>query len=127
MAPPRFFALAATVCFAAMVCSARPPAPGHPIVGTWRLSVPGTKCQETWRFRADGTAHNVSGSEESTSEYEISDEPNARGYYVLSDTIIEINGQPDCQGGITPVGDHATVYLMPTIEGGILALHESKS
>ena len=89
--------------------------------------MPGTMCQETWQFRADGTTHNVSGSEESTSEYEISDEPNAAGYYVLSDTIKETNGQPDCQGATTPVGDHAVVYLMPTTNGGfLLCMHPNQ-
>jgi hypothetical protein len=114
----RSFLLGAAIFFSAMACSARPPALGHPIIGTWHLSVPGTVCQETWEFRADGTTHNVSGSEESTSEYEISDAPNAQGYYVLSDTIKEINGQPDCKGAKIPVGDRALVYLMPTTSGG---------
>jgi hypothetical protein len=104
-------------CLVAMVCLARPPVSGHPIVGTWHLSTPGTTCIETWQFRADGTSQNISGAEETTSEYEISDEL-VRGYYVLSDTIKTSNGQPDCEGASTPVGDKVTVYLLPTNEGG---------
>ena len=61
--------------------------------------------------------NDISGSEESTSEYEISDEP-VNGYYVLTDTIRNTNGQPDCQGTTTPVGDKAIVYLLPTTNGG---------
>jgi hypothetical protein len=110
-------ALGGAACLIAMACLARPPVSGHPIVGTWQLSTPGTTCKETWEFRADGTTHNVSGTEESTSEYEISDEL-VRGYYVLTDTIKTSNGQPDCEGSSTPVGDRATLYLLPTNEGG---------
>ena len=110
-------ALAGGASLVAIACLARPPASGHPIVGTWHLSTPGATCEETWRFRADGTTQNISGAEESTSEYEISDEP-VHGYYVVSDTIKISNGQPDCEGSITPVGDKATFYLLPTNEGG---------
>jgi hypothetical protein len=113
----RSISLGAAACVAAMACLARPPISGHPIVGTWQLSTPGSTCQETWQFRADGTTHNVSGAEESTSEYEISDEP-VSGYYVLTDTIRNTNGQPDCQGATMPVGDKVTVYLLPTTNGG---------
>jgi hypothetical protein len=113
----RSIPLGAAACLAAMVCAARPPTYGHPIIGTWHLSMPGTTCQETWQFRADGTTQNVSGSEESTSEYEISDEP-ISGYFVLTDTIKSTNGQPDCQGATMPVGDKVTVYLFPTTTGG---------
>ena len=83
----------------------------------WHLSTPGSACEETWQFRADGTSHNISGTEETTSEYEISDEL-IGGYYVLSDTIRSSNGQPDCAGSNTHVGDKVTVYLLPTNEGG---------
>jgi hypothetical protein len=105
-----------TACLVAMVCLARPPVSGHPIIGTWRLSTPGTTCKETWQFRADGTSRNVSGDEDTTSEYEISDGL-VHGYYVLSDTIKTSNGQPDCEGAATPVGDRVTIYLLPTNEG----------
>jgi len=67
----------------------------------------------SWEFRADGTSHNYSGSEESISQYRVSDEPTAAGYYILLDTITETNGQPDCLGNTVPVGDRATGYLVP--------------
>ncbi len=63
--------------FAVTVCSASPPRPLHLIIGTWRLYVPEANCIETWEFRADGTSHNYSGSEESISQYRVSDEPTA--------------------------------------------------
>jgi hypothetical protein len=120
----RSISLGAAACVAAMACSARPPISAHPIIGTWQLSTPGSTCQETWQFRADGTTQNVSGAEESTSEYEISDEP-VSGYYVLTDTIRNTNGQPDCQGATMPVGDKVTVYLLPTTNGGFLLCMDS--
>ncbi len=99
--------------FAVTLCSASPPRPLHLIIGTWRLYVPEANCIETWEFRADGTSHNYSGSEESISQYTVSDEPTAAGYYILLDTITETNGQPDCLGNTVPVGDRATGYLVP--------------
>lgn len=93
-------------------CDAGPPRVGHPIIGTWRLYAQDGSCIETWEFRPDGTSHNYSGLEESTSRYTISDEPTAAGYYVLVDGIVETNGQPDCLGKTVPVGDLAVGYLV---------------
>jgi hypothetical protein len=71
-------------CFA-VICFARPHASGHPIIGTWNVVVPTTACQETWQFRPDGTTHNISGSEESTSNYAVTDQPNENGFFVLDE------------------------------------------
>jgi hypothetical protein len=110
------FVLAVSLA-AAIACSGPPP-PGHPILGTWRVYVYGTQCIEGWEFRADGTTHSSSGSEESLSKYEISEDPLRPGYYRLRDTITTSNGQPDCQGHVTPVGDRSTTYLAPLSKGG---------
>ena len=98
---------------AATLCMAKPPPPGHPIVGTWHVYAADTECVETWEIRADGTTHNFSGSEESFSVYEVSAAPTEHGYYILTDTITKTNGQPDCGGSATPVGDRATNFLVP--------------
>jgi len=103
-------------CFAA-ICFARPPASGHPIIGTWNVVVATTACQETWQFRPDGTTHNISGSEESTSDYAMTDQPGENGFFVLDDTITESNDKPDCGGSNTRVGDRAVVYLLPMPDG----------
>jgi hypothetical protein len=123
MASLRFLLLGASLCSAVQVCSARPPMDGHPILGTWDIPFSET-CHEIWTFRLDGTTHNASGGEESTSEYEITDLPNTAGYYVLSDTIIETNGKPDCRGARVPAGDHAVVFLLPTPKGGFMLCYE---
>jgi hypothetical protein len=108
--------LAAGVLIAAStLCYSSPPKAGHPIIGTWRLYVQQTSCIETWEFRTDGTSHNYSGSEDSKSEYTISDDPTPAGYYILVDTIVETNGQPDCLGNRVPVGDRAIGYLVPAL------------
>ena len=47
--------------------------------------VPTTACQETWQFRPDETTHNISGSEESTSNYAVTDQPNENGFFLLDE------------------------------------------
>jgi len=105
--------VAAAQLGAAALCVAKPPPPGHPILGTWRVYVADTECVETWEIRADGTTHNFSGSEESFSEYEVSPTVTERGYYIFTDKITKTNGQPDCGDYVTPVGDRATSFLVP--------------
>jgi hypothetical protein len=117
------FILLGVLCSNAAPCLAEPTASGHPIIGTWSLLVPGTACKETWQFFPDGTSHNVSGSEVSTSNYEIIDWPNLSGYYVLTDTIRETNGKPDCNGGTTLAGDRVVLYLIPVANGGFKICH----
>src|SRR5262249_8640379 len=94
-------------------CVAAPSTPGHPIIGVWSVYLADTACAETWDIRADGTTHNVSGAEESFSEYTTSASLTAKGYYVFKDRITKTNGRPDCMGTLTPVGDAATDYLVP--------------
>ncbi|HTC50453.1 MAG TPA: hypothetical protein VK700_00795 [Steroidobacteraceae bacterium] len=109
----RWRACVAVWFFGATFGFAEPPTGGTPIVGLWQVVGANAKCVETWNFRADGTSHNFSGSEESFSEYQLSAFSSEKGYYVLTDTITRTNGQPDCTGRPTPVGDRATIFLVP--------------
>lgn len=110
--------LAGGVLFSATaLCYAAPPAPGHPIIGTWRFYISGFNCTETLDFRPDGTAHDFSGAEETFSRYTVSDQLTERGYYVLVETVTQTNGKPDCTGNRTPVGDVAVGYLVPKSGG----------
>jgi len=106
--------IAATICIAIIPSIAKPVAPDHPIVGTWKitLTLPGGSCDEVYRIRADGTTLVTSAEEISESEYEISDTPSAKGFYKLTDTITKDNGKKDCLGEITPVGQVATNYIL---------------
>jgi hypothetical protein len=106
-------------CLFAAPGNAAPPAPGHPIFGTWQLSLPGSRCVETYEYRSDGSAHTLSAAEETFIQYEISATPDPGGVYVLVNAIKKSNGQPDCSGHITPAGISVTLYLAP-LRGGFL-------
>jgi hypothetical protein len=79
------------------------------IAGTWRLAVPGTKCEETYVYRFDGTAESHSGAEHTKTRYRI-EAAAKKGFYRLTDEVIESNGRPDCSGSRTAVGAKATWY-----------------
>ena len=83
----------------------------HPIVGTWRFTMPDGKCAETYRFRADGTSLVTSGEEVAESEYRIAANPSRNGFYEWVDTIVKDNGKKDCSGQITDVGRTTTNYI----------------
>jgi hypothetical protein len=110
--------LAATALLAATTAAGPPPA-GHPLVGTWELVLPGSKCVETYDYRADGTSHTVSAAEETDTDYEVAATPGVQGYYELTVTIRKSNGKPDCSGQLTPLGTPFTLYLAP-LRGGFL-------
>jgi hypothetical protein len=116
--PARLTVGAAAALLAGRVC-AGPPAPDHPLIGTWQLSLPGTPCIETYEYRADGSAHTLSAQEETDTQYRVTATPDAHGAYVLTETILKSNGKRDCSGQLTPVGRAVTLYLAP-LRGGFL-------
>lgn len=83
----------------------------HPILGIWRLEVPDTNCSETYRFRADGTTLVTSAAEISESVYTIPNEPDAEGFYRLTDRITKDNGKPDCSGNVMKPGANVTHFV----------------
>jgi hypothetical protein len=83
----------------------------HPIVGTWRFSLPDGSCDETYRFRTDGTSLVTSGDEVAESEYRIAEKPSRAGFYEWVDTIVKDNGKKDCAGQITDIGRKTTNYI----------------
>jgi hypothetical protein len=115
----RHRAILGVACLFAAAGKAAPPSPGHPILGTWQLLLPGSRCTETYEYRPDGTAHTLSAAEETFIEYEISAAPDARGIYVLVNTIKRSNGRSDCSGHLTAVGGSVRLYLAP-LRGGFL-------
>ena len=70
----------------------------HPIEGRWSWSLPGKSCSETWQFQADGSFSSKSGEEVLQGRYEISKIPSLLGFYLLTETITQSNGKPDCAG-----------------------------
>ena len=107
-------ALTGLVLFLALgapAACAAPPAPNHPILGIWKLSLPELNCSETYRFRADGTTLVTSADEVSESEFRIHDKPSEKGFYKLEDRIVKDNGKKDCAGAIMKVGTKATNFI----------------
>jgi hypothetical protein len=76
------------------------------------LPVSGGTCDEIYRLRADGTGFVASAEGQTEAEYEISDEPDEKGFYKWFDKVTKDNGKKDCLGGITPVGHVATNYVV---------------
>ena len=87
------------------------PFANHPIVGTWRFTLPDGSCAETYRIRADGTSLVTSAEEVAESVFEISQKPSQKGFYTWVDTIVKDNGKKDCAGQITDVGRKTTNYI----------------
>ncbi len=121
--------VAASIFLAITPALGKPIAPDHPFVGTWKITLPlsGGTCDEIYHIRPDGTRLVTSGEEEAESEYEISDGPSEKGFYKWVDTITKDNGKKDCLGGITPVGDVATNYIVfhPSGDMFLLCIEES--
>ena len=90
---------------------ARPIPAAHPFVGRWHWSVPNSRCFEEIRIRPDGTRSGMSGGERIESEFRISEEAGVRGFYQWTDKVVRSNGEPDCSGHSTPVGDVVTNYV----------------
>lgn len=83
----------------------------HPIIGTWRITLPDGSCSETYRIRGDGTTLVFSHEEVAESTFTISDQPDKDGFYQEVDTIVKDNGKRDCSGQITKPGRSVTSYL----------------
>jgi len=87
------------------------PLNGHPILGSWRISADGTECADITTFEPTGRRRTNSGEEVTESEFEISAEPDSKGYYRLVDTLREKNGRPGCSGDSAPIGHIAKVFI----------------
>ncbi|WP_137173435.1 hypothetical protein [Massilia sp. HP4] len=107
----------ASLLLLSLLCASQPafaqkgPASDHPILGIWRLEVPDTGCSETYRFRGDGTTLVTSAAEISESVYTIPNEPDAEGFYRLTDRVTKDNGKPDCSGNVMKPGANATHFV----------------
>jgi hypothetical protein len=110
-AAPAAFAQAAPREPAPVGVTRTPLAADHPLVGSWRIDLPGLSCHETYEVRADGTSHITSGRQVAESEFEISAEPDAAGFYRWADRVVSDNGEPDCMGEIGEVGHVAVNYI----------------
>jgi hypothetical protein len=105
----------------------KPIAADHPIVGTWTYELPGSHCHEVFHIRPDGTTLFTSGSEIATSEFEITETPSPKGYYLMVDTIVRDNGKRDCLGQSTPVGHRASLFVRFNPAADVLVLCQDES
>ena len=122
----RAFAVVAAIAAGASG-SAAALSPKHPIVGIWRVRVPGTGCFEEYRFQPNGKAHVTSASEVAESRFEISAEPSDSGYYRMVDTLEQDNGKPDCLGAITAPGNVTKTWLRFDASGNRFVMCEQES
>jgi len=83
----------------------------HPLLGSWKVTLPDGSCSETYFFRSDGTSLVTSADEVAESDFEVSLEPTDKGFYKLVDKIVRDNGKQDCQGNVTTVGQQATNFI----------------
>ena len=72
---------------------AAPPAPDHPILGIWKLTLPDGSCSEIYRFRGDGTTLVTSAEEISQSVFNIPAQPSVKGFYKLEDRLVRTTGK----------------------------------
>ncbi|OEZ57169.1 hypothetical protein [Duganella sp. HH105] len=97
---------------AAAGASPPPVRQSHPVIGTWRITMPDGSCSETYRIRSDGTTLVFSNEEVAESTFSISDQPDKDGFYKEVDTIVKDNGKRDCLGDVSEVGHSSTTYLL---------------
>jgi hypothetical protein len=91
----------------------RQPLPfNHPLIGAWRIDVPGTACHEVYTIQPDGTTQVTSGQQVAESEFVIDLKPSPRGYYRWVDKLVKDNGLPDCMGSVMTVGHEATNFII---------------
>jgi hypothetical protein len=83
----------------------------HPIIGSWKITLPDNSCYEVYRIRANGTTFVTSAEDVGESEFTISDQPSSKGFYKWVDKIVKDNGKKDCVGETMVIGDVATKYI----------------
>lgn len=105
-------ALLSLLAAAATLAQAAPPRANHPLLGLWKVTLPDGQCFETYHFKPDGRSLVTSAREVAESTYEVSDAPDSDGFYLLRDTIVRDNGQPDCMGEVMTVGHEAVNFLI---------------
>jgi hypothetical protein len=91
---------------------AEPVRPDHPLVGAWRIEIPGLGCDEVYSIRANGTTLVTSAAEVAESEFVLADQPSTNGFYKWTDRITRDNGKHDCAGQVTEVGRESTNYIL---------------
>ena len=120
-------AVTLALALATAVVQGAPLRQDHPIIGTWRITLPDGSCSETYRIRADGTTLVFSNEEVAESIFTISEQPDKDGFYEETDTIVKDNGKLDCSGEITKPGKPITNYLQFNPSGNLFVMCVERS
>lgn len=116
----RFPLLIALACSSAAVLAASaeapvvpaPLRPDHPMLAAWAITKSDDGCAETYRFDRSGHSLITSADEVAQSNFTLSDQPTAKGYYKWVDTLVKDNGRKDCWGQVTKPGKTTTRWIM---------------
>ncbi len=84
----------------------------HPMLAAWAITRRDDGCAETYRFDSSGHSLITSADEVAQSNFTLSDQPSAKGYYKWVDTLVKDNGRKDCWGQVTKPGKTTTRYVM---------------
>lgn len=127
MRMPTVISLLLSLALLASAASLAAPAPSHPILGVWVVTVPDGSCSETYRFRGDGTTHVTSAQEITESTFKVADSPSASGFYKLDEKIVKKNGRKDCLGEVLSNGVKSThfIHFNPSSTVFIMCFDES--
>ena len=83
---------------------------GHPVIGIWDYGKNG--CTETYEFLPNGIRNVTSNQEVVKASYTITETRSERGFYKLTDKVLEDNGKADCSGSTSDMtGDIVELYV----------------
>jgi len=100
----------------------------HPLFGKWTWTRSVNNCTETYDFRSNGIKYVTSGEERTEATYYVSDQPDAKGFYVLTDKITKDYGGKDCGDDLTDsTGEEATIYVRFHKSGNMILMCFSES
>lgn len=100
----------------------------HPLVGTWAWALFGGSCIETLQYRPNRLLLGTSGQEVVEKTYEVSAQPDARGFYTLIETVVRQNDKRDCSDMLHQgPGGQTTRFIQFSPAGDRLLMCESAS
>ncbi|MES2512231.1 MAG: hypothetical protein V4625_20065 [Pseudomonadota bacterium] len=70
----------------------------HPLAATWNWMPFGSRCMETFQYRANNTMLATSGEAIAEWNYTVTPQANEKGFYEVVETSMRHNGKKDCSG-----------------------------
>jgi hypothetical protein len=119
-------AIVLAISLVALSIGAEPLRADHPLIGTWKITLPNSSCYETYVVRRDGTSFVTSAEQIAESEFSLSDKPSDKDFYKWVDKITKDNGKKDCSGEIMQLGHTATNYIRLHPNGNMFLMCEKE-